>query len=431
MVEVERSTEDYTQKMERASADLFGIANSAAAYDLRDFLKRSGVSFKWTELHSDREAQQLLGFTGLEDLRLPACKLSQGSILYNPSIHDLACALDWFRSPKLPKYDVVIYGAGPAGLSAAVYAASEGLSTLVIERSAVGGQAASSSRIENYLGFPDGISGWELASRARQQAQRLGAEIIVSDEGVESEEDILGVTWLASGTRIVSRATICATGVDYTRLNLPDEDKYLNHGVFYGAGASEAARCRGEVFVIGGGNSAGQAALNFAEHAHKVTMLIRGSSLRDTLSEYLVERIYQSGRIDVCTHSVVTRLHGLEALEGITYLSTLTGEAKTVQTGWLFICIGGAPRTTWADPKSVRTDRAGYILTGPDISIESLPSRYWSGGHRPLFMETSRPGMFAAGDVRHNSVKRCATAVGDGATAVSMVHQYLALERSH
>lgn len=412
------------------NAELFGLATSAAAYELRDFLKRSGVPFKWTELHSDEQAQRLAGVTGLSDERLPVCRLLQGSLLYHPSVHDLACALDWFRSPKLSTYDLVIYGAGPAGLSAAVYAASEGLRTLVIERSAVGGQAASSSRIENYLGFPDGISGWELASRARQQAQRLGAEIIVSDEGVENEEDVLGVTWLASGTRLVSKATICATGVDYTRLDLPEEAKFLNHGLFYGAGASEASRCTGEVVVIGGGNSAGQAALNFADDVQKVTMLVRGAALRDTLSEYLVERIRQSSNIEVRTHSVVSQLRGANSLEAIIYTSTLTGESKSLQTNWAFVCIGGTPRTSWTSPKSVLTDRAGYILTGPDISDDYLPSRYWQKGRRPLFMETSRPGLFAAGDVRHNSIKRCATAVGDGATAVSMVHQFLATDRS-
>lgn len=308
-----------------------------------------------------------------------------------------------------------------------MYGASEDSRTIVIERSAVGGQAGSSSRIKNYLGFPDGISGWELADRARRQAQRLGAEIVVAEEGVVSNhEDVLGVSWLASGTKIVSRATICATGIDYTRLGIADKDKFLNHGLFYGAGSSEVSLCTGHVFVIGGGNSAGQAALNFSAHTVKATMLVRGETLSETLSSYLVEPIRQCKNIEVCSCTSLTKLEGGEALEGTEYKSSENGRTTAAATRWVFVCIGGTPRTEWAKSKLVQTDQSGYLLTGDDLSLEDLPSQYWNSGRRPLFMETSRPGMFAAGDIRHNSVKRCATAVGDGAAAVSMVHRFLA-----
>ena len=229
--------------MKQNRATLFGLPNSSEAYELRDFLKRSGFPFEWIDLKTDDDARKLAGVTGLNDPRLPVCVMEKGSVLFRPTIRDLAAALDWFRGPKHERYDLAIYGAGPAGLSAAVYGASEGLRTIVLERSAVGGQAGSTYRIDNYLGFPDGISGWELASRARQQAQRLGAEIIVTAEGVGGEtRDGWTVSWLSGGQEIVARATICATGVEYSRLGLVNEENYLGRGLFYGAGSNEASR---------------------------------------------------------------------------------------------------------------------------------------------------------------------------------------------
>lgn len=408
--------------------DLLGIANSANTYELRDFMQRSNIPFTWTELSSDDEARQKAGVASLADCSLPVCVLDQGSRLYHPSVHDLACALDWFQGPKLPVYDLAIFGAGPAGLSAAVYAASEGLTTIVVERSAVGGQAASTSRIENYLGFPDGIAGWDLATRARQQAQRLGAEIIVTEEGVSGElRDGLMISHLSSGASLSARASICATGIDYIRLDLENEDRLLNHGLYYGAGSSEAGLCQGQIFIVGGGNSAGQAALNFASHAEKVTLLVRGDSLAKTLSSYLLERIQANPRIEICTEVQLVELHGSDALEGITYVSKQDGNRRHRETHWLFICIGGKPRTDWARPGTLLTDESGYILTGTDLTDRELPAEFWNGKRKPMFMETSIPGLFAAGDVRHRSIKRCATAVGDGATAVSMVHEYLTM----
>jgi len=412
-------------------ARLFGLPKSPEAYELRDFLTRSGFPFEWVELKTDNDARRLAGVTGLDDPRLPVCLLERGSVLFRPTIRDLAAALDWFRGPKHEQYDLAIYGAGPAGLSAAVYGASEGLRTVVIERFAVGGQAGSTNRIENYLGFPDGISGWELASRARQQAQRLGAEIIVTAEGVGGEiRDGWTVSRLTDGQEITARATICATGVEYARLGLLDEEKYLGRGLFYGAGASEAKHCKGHVFIVGGGNSAGQAALNFSRFADKVTMLVRGDSLKDTLSSYLAERIEASSKIEILTKSTLTGLHGRESLESVSYRDNSRGDEREALTNSAFICIGGVPRTDWAKPGTLLTDSAGYILTGDDLIGESLSPLYWSPWSRnPIKMEASMPGLFAAGDVRHNTVKRCATAAGDGAAAVSMVHQFLALKK--
>ncbi len=410
-------------------ATLFGVAGSSEAFRLRDFLQRSNLPFLWVEFRTDADAQALpeLGLTGMDDVRLPICILPRGTILYRPSLQELARALDWFRSPKHRSYDLAIYGAGPAGLSAAVYGASEGLRTILIEKSAVGGQAASTSRIENYLGFPDGISGWELAARARRQALRLGAEIIVTEEAIGSaEQDGLPVAYLASGERIVSKAVICATGVDYQKLGVPNEERFLNRGLFYGAGASEAALCSGDVYVVGGGNSAGQAALHLAQHALTVTMLVRGESLKSTLSEYLAERIQEAPNIRVKTSCTVSSLDGDTALESLAYIHKPTGEMVRVRTSWVFVCIGGRPRTDWDLQGLFQKDTVGYLLTGSDLDLSCGHGAKWKLSRPPLFLETNIDGVFAAGDIRHGSIKRCATAVGEGATAVSMIHQYLA-----
>ena len=274
------------------------------------------------------------------------------------------------------------------------------------------------------MGFPDGISGWELASRARQQALRLGAEIIVGAEGVAGEhQDGWQLSWFASGERIASKATICATGVEYTRLGLEREDYFLNRGLYYGAGSSEAGICKGHVVIVGGGNSAGQAALNFSRQT-QVTMLVRGECLKNTLSTYLLERIEDTSSIAVRTNSTLTRLEGDDALERITYRDGV-GNTAAIETHSVFVCIGGRPRLDWAEPGVLHCDPAGYILTGQDLDRPSLSATMWRDGRAPLFMESSIPGLFAAGDVRHNSTKRCAAAAGDGAAAVSMAHQFL------
>ncbi len=404
---------------------IYGRANSAASYEIRDFLTRNCSEYDWIELNTDDEARRLAGLSGLTDPRLPLCVLSANLKLCSPSLRDLAMALEWFKGPKYECYDLAIFGAGPAGLSAALYGASEGLRTIVVEKTAVGGQAGSTSKIENYMGFPDGISGWELASRARRQALRLGAEIIVGLEGVAGEhQDGWQLSWCASGERIASKATICATGVEYSRLGLEREEDFLNRGLYYGAGSSEAEICKGHVVIVGGGNSAGQAALNFARQA-QVTMLVRGECLKDTLSTYLLERIEDTPSIRVLTRTTLIALDGVEALERITYHEETSGKTASIETHSVFVCIGGKPRTDWAKPGVLHCDPAGYVLTGQDLDRSSLSASMWPDGRAPLFMETSIPGLFAAGDVRHNSTKRCAAAAGDGAAAVSMAHQFL------
>jgi thioredoxin reductase (NADPH) len=365
----------------------------------------------------------------LGDSRLPVCLFPDGARLECPTIRQITERLGWFHDPCRSEYDLAIYGAGPAGLSAAVYGASEGLTTVLVERSAVGGQAGSSSKIENYLGFPEGISGAALAERAREQACRFGAEILLGREGVRGEFlPGKGVGYLADGTKIIARSTICATGVEYRHLNLPNEDRFLGAGVYYGAGASEASLCRGseDVFVVGGGNSAGQAAMHFARIARTVTIVVRDASLKNTLSQYLLDRITTSPNVRVLTNSEVTALQGDEVLRSIDVTNRTRSEKQTFATRWLFVCIGGAPHTAWAAEVGIARDEAGYLVTGPDLLRDNRLPDGWPLDRNPYYLETNVPGVFAAGDVRHGSIKRYASAVGEGAMAVAFVHRYLA-----
>jgi thioredoxin reductase (NADPH) len=408
---------------------IYGRSGSALGYMIRDFLHRSDIDFEWIELRSDEEAHHRVGVSNLHDSRLPVCEFADGNRLECPTIRQITEKLGWYRDPSRTEYDLAIYGAGPAGLSAAVYGASEGLTTALVERSAVGGQAGSSSRIENYLGFPAGISGAELADRAREQACRFGAEILIGREGVRGEFlPGRGVGYLADGTRISARSTICATGVEYRRLNLPNEGRFLGAGVYYGAGASEASLCQGteDVFVVGGGNSAGQSAMHFSHVARTVYMVVRGGSLKSTLSKYLLDRIATAGNIRVLIHCEVTAIEGDEILRSITITNECTGDRTKHDTRWLFICIGGGPNTAWAREVGITRDEGGYLVTGPDLLLDNLSPKSWPLDRNPYYLETSVPGVFAAGDVRHGSVKRLASAVGEGAMAVAFVNRYLA-----
>jgi thioredoxin reductase (NADPH) len=404
---------------------LFGTRHSRSAYEIRDFLTRSVVEFDWTTIETDAQCQELLGTTIL-DSHLPIVEMHDGTVLRDPTIDQIARRLGWVHQPRLPAYDVSIYGAGPAGLSAAVYAASEGLKVVVVEREAVGGQAGTSSLIENYLGFPSGVRGSELAERARQQAVDFGAEILLLREGVRKEWiDGKLSTVLADGAPLVSTANICATGVEWRRLGLPGEERLLGSGLYYGSGTSEAPECEGEdVYIVGGANSAGQAAMNMAAHAASVTMLVRGERLSDTMSSYLVDRIAAEPRIRVRFGARVAALLGGDRLHGAA-IDDADGRTE-VQTGRLFVCIGGAPNTEWASITKIARDDKGFVVTGPDLTPDDLSTAEWPLDRAPFYLESSIPGAFAAGDVRHSSVKRVASAVGEGAMAVTFVHRYLA-----
>jgi thioredoxin reductase (NADPH) len=406
---------------------LYGTRGSSVAYSIRDFLQRSDVPFQWIEVTSDEGARVDANVSGLGDDRLPVCVFDDGTRLERPTLRQITEKLGWFRNPSQTEYDLAIYGAGPAGLSAAVYGASEGLKTVVIERSAIGGQAGTSSKIENYLGFPDGVTGADLAERARNQACRFGAEFLLLREGVRGEIQAgKGVGYLADGTKIVARASICATGINYRRLDLPNEEAFYGTGVYYGAGSSEASLSKGEhVFVVGGGNSAGQAAMHFSQYAARVSVVIRGDCLKKTLSEYLADRIHAAPNIEVLARTEVIALHGNGLLGAITLRNNRTGETRMAETSNLFLCLGGVPCTEWAEDVGIVRDQEGYLMTGPDLMKDAKWPESWQLDRAPYYLEMSIPGMFAAGDVRHGSVKRCASAVGEGAMAVTFVHRYL------
>lgn len=406
---------------------LYGQPNSPQAYEIRDFLNRTVVEFDWVALTCDADCNKELGLPSLSNVRLPVVELPDGTQLFAPTIREIAQHLGWVTQPKFKEYDVSIYGAGPAGLSAAVYAASEGLRTVLVERHAVGGQAGTSSLIENYMGFPEGISGANLAERARQQAVKFGIELLLLREGMKSEfKNNRIYTDMADGSKMIARANICATGVEYRRLNLPNEDQFLKVGLFYGAGASEAPMCQDEhIFVVGGGNSAGQAAMYFSRYARKVTILVRGNNLAATLSHYLINRITNTSNIEVLFQSQVTKLIGDTSLRQIEITNCSDGGMQQIDTGRLFVCIGGAPNTQWAKDTNIIRDRSGYLITGSDLLKDGRPPECWTLERDPFFLETSVPGSFAAGDVRHGSVKRVASAVGEGAMAVTFAHKYL------
>jgi thioredoxin reductase (NADPH) len=407
---------------------LYGKRGSPQAYAIRDFLQRSDVPFEWVELANHEQARAELGLESVDDSRLPVCIFPDGTRMERPTVRQVTEKLGLFRHPSRSEYDVAIYGAGPAGLSASVYAASEGLKTVLVERFAVGGQAGTSPKIENYLGFPEGISGADLAERAREQADKFGAEILIHHAGVRGEFSICkGVVDLDDGTKIVSRVSICTTGVEYRRLGLPEEDRLFGAGVYYGAGASEAQLCGNEhVVMVGAGNSSAQASLHLSRYARKVTIVMRGERLNDNVSEYLVDRVTHAPNIEILPKSKVVALHGDDVLRAITIRNCETGEERTIETSFLFLCLGGVPNTQWAKEVGIVRDEQGYLVTGPDLRKFSSLAEIWKLNREPYYLETSMPGVFAAGDVRHDSIKRVASAVGEGAMTIAFVHRYLA-----
>jgi thioredoxin reductase (NADPH) len=407
---------------------------SPETHAVRDFLGRNLIAFRWLDVESSDEARELLAaHAGAEAAPLPLVAFPDGVQLAAPTARELAERVGLRTQAKRRFYDLAVVGAGPAGLAAAVYGASEGLSTVLVEREAPGGQAGSSSKIENYLGFPTGLTGADLTRRGVAQARRFGAEII-SPQDVTSlrVEDGFRVLTLADGGEISAGAVLVATGVAWTKLDVPGADALTGAGVYYGAAAAEAIQCRGEhVFVIGAGNSAGQGAMNFAQYADRVTMLVRGADLGATMSSYLVEQIAATPNIEVLVRTRVTAVFGDGRLETVTLLDA-RGCEQTVPATSLFVFIGAVPHTAWLGDLVAR-DARGFILTGPDLLVPdpAAPGGVrrppgWRADRDPYLLETSTPGLFVAGDVRHQSIKRVASAVGEGAMAVSFVHQFLA-----
>ncbi len=399
---------------------------SERSHELKTFLARNYVPYRWYDVERDAEGGRLreLASAGPDDL--PLVLLPEGDPLRSPTTRDLAQALGLRTRADRPLYDVCIVGGGPAGLAAAVYAASEGLRTVVVEREAPGGQAGQSASIENYLGFPKGLSGADLTQRAMAQVARFGAEIVLAQDvaGFESRGPVRVVRFEGSG-ELEARSLIVTTGVSYRRLEADGLDELTGRGAYYGANAADARQVDGdEVYVVGAANSAGQAALNLAGFAKRVVLVVRGESLTTSMSQYLVDRILADPTIDVRYRSEVAAARGDGHLEQLTLRDRDTGETEDVDTSWLFVFIGASPRTDWLGTEVVR-DAHGFVVTGPEL-LASPQARAWPLSRPPYALETSTPGVFAAGDVRLDSMKRVASAVGEGAMAVHLVHRYLA-----
>jgi thioredoxin reductase (NADPH) len=401
---------------------------SPESHRVKDFLARNQIPYRWMDIEQSEEAKQIVSYSGSDKPKLPLVMFSDGSSASLPSNVEIAQKIGLQTQAAKPFYDLAIVGGGPAGLAAAVYGASEGLRTVLIEREAPGGQAGTSSRIENYLGFPVGLSGGDLARRAVTQARRFGVEILSPQEAhsirVDNNYRILK---LGDGKEISCHAMILALGVSWRRLDVPGIEKFTGAGVYYGAAQTEALSCANEdVYVVGGANSAGQAAMYFCKYARKVTMLVRGDSLTKSMSQYLIDQIEAMDNIEVLTHTCVTEVKGDINLEAITIKHLLTDEIKTVPANSLFIFIGAMPRTEWLDGKLDRDER-GFILAGPDLPLcKSGRPKGWSLERDPFLLETNIPGVFAVGDVRYGSIKRVASGVGEGSICVQFVHRYLA-----
>jgi thioredoxin reductase (NADPH) len=399
-----------------------GVRWSATDHAVRDFLSRNRIPYQWLNPETTPDALDLLKEKGIDDTKLPVILFGDGTALVQPTSTEIANKVGLRTQAQQEFYDVVVIGAGPAGLAAGVYGASEGLRTLVVEAAAPGGQAGSSSKIENYLGFPEGLSGEELAKRAFLQANRLGAEFLTQRASNIRSENQYRIIQMEGGQEVTCHVCLIATGVDYCKLDVPGADKLSGAGVYYGAALTEAMSCKEEaVYIVGGANSAGQAAMHFSRYADKVHMLVRGKSLESSMSKYLIDQIEATPNITVETCTEVIGMAGDTHLECLT-LKTPNGEERR-PAGSLFIFIGAAPKTDWL-PSDLCRDSKGFILAGPDLKAKSPNS--WKLDRDPYLLETSVPGIFVAGDVRFNSVKRCASAVGEGSIAIQFVHQYLA-----
>ena len=403
-----------------------GTLWSASSHYVKEFLARNRIPYQWLDIESNSEAKKLVDNLQKGEKKLPAVFFPDGNVLFDPDYQMLAKQVGLKTEASAPYYDLIIIGGGPAGLGAAVYGASEGLKTLVVEKEATGGQAGTSSRIENYLGFPKGISGSELAKRATDQSIRLGCEIVTSLEVVKVEvEQPYKIVTLSDGQELTCKALLIATGVTLRELDVPGISRLTGAGVYYGAALTEAANYKDQdVFIVGGANSAGQAAMYFARYSSKVTMLVRGSSLQKGMSQYLVDQINAQKNIEVLTHSKVSEVHGKDRLEQITRVNNKTGEKRTVPAAALFIFIGAVAHTEVIDGL-VKRNRVGFIPTGSDLMLNGKPPKGWTMKRTPFLLETNVPGIFAAGDVRQGAVRRVASAVGYGAIAVSLIHQYL------
>jgi thioredoxin reductase (NADPH) len=398
---------------------------SDRSHEIKMFLARNHAPYRWYDVERDPEAQRLRDLARATPADLPLVLVPDGDTLRSPSTLDLASALGLHTNAQQPLYDVCIVGGGPAGLAAGVYAASEGLSTVIVEREAPGGQAGQSAAIENYLGFPKGLSGSDLARRALAQVSRFGAEMVLARDvvGFEARGPARAVRFAGSGD-IEARALIVATGVSYRRLAATGIDELTGRGVYYGANASEASQCQDDdVYVVGAANSAGQAALNLSRFAKRVVLVVRAATLV-TMSQYLVERIMTASNIEVRHRCEVAGVRGDGHLEALTLVDHGSGVTEEVASSWLFVFIGASPRTEWLGPDVVRDDR-GFVITGQEL-MASPQAQRWSLARAPFALETSVPGVFAAGDVRLESMKRVASAVGEGAMSVYLVHRYLA-----
>jgi thioredoxin reductase (NADPH) len=425
-------TDDLLSDWRQANPDhtsdvrVVGHRWSDRGHDIKLFLARNHVPYRWYDVERDGEAQRLLGLAQASPGDLPLVLVPDGDALASPTTLQLAGALGLHTSAQQPLYDVCIVGGGPAGLAAAVYAASEGLSTVIVEREAPGGQAGQSAAIENYLGFPKGLSGADLTHRALAQATRFGAEMVLARDvvGLELRGPVRAVLLDGSG-EIEARALVVATGVSYRRLAAAGLDELTGRGVYYGVNASEASQCKGdEVYIVGAANSAGQAALSLAHYAERVVLVVRAATLADTMSRYLVERITATPNISLRYRTEVVAGRGDGHLEALTLADRESGVTEEVASSWLFVFIGASPRTEWLGADVVRDDK-GFVVTGQDLAAPAF-ARRWPLTRAPFALETSVPGVFAAGDVRLDSMKRVASAVGEGAMSIYLVHRYLA-----